>query len=153
DCAGGVRVDKLVVKSIPELVHCGLNTSSIKSYGPFDMAFLKKDVLPNVTTLIVPAGIKLPQPVIEDWHRQGKKFLGEVGLNREGRTRDAHFEFYTRFLDAAPFLDGLIINEFGMNRIARPPDPVRRERAAERHRPYEEAFRKMRADGRYKDKV
>src|SRR5262245_11350913 len=34
DCEGDVRVDKLVVKAIPELVHCGLNTSSIKSYGP-----------------------------------------------------------------------------------------------------------------------
>src|SRR5262245_49603913 len=153
DCEGDVRVDKLVVKSIPELVQCGLNSSSIKSYGPFDLAFLKKDVLPNVTTLIVSPGIKLSQPVIDDWHRQGKKFLGEVGLNREGRTGEANFEFYTRFLDAAPFLDGLIINEFGMNRIARPPDPARQERAAERHRPYEEAFRKMRAEGRYKDKV
>src|SRR5207245_4390386 len=45
DCDGNVSVDKLVVRSIPELVHCGLNTSSIKSYGPFDMQFLNKDVL------------------------------------------------------------------------------------------------------------
>jgi hypothetical protein len=121
DCEGNLSVDKLVVKSIPELVQCGLNSSSIKSYGPFDMGFLKKDVLPNVTTLIVSPGIKLPPSVIDDWHRQGKKFIGEVGLNREGRTGDVNFEFYTKFLDAAPFLDGLIINEFGMNRIARPP--------------------------------
>jgi hypothetical protein len=153
DCDGAVRVDQLVVRSIPELAQCGLNSSSIKSYGPFDMEFLKKDVLPNVTTLLVPPGIKLPQPVIDEWHRQGKKFVGEVGLNREGRTGDANFRFYTRFLDAAPFLDGLIINEFGMNRIARPPDPVRQEQAARRHRPYEEAFRRMRADDRYRDKV
>lgn len=152
DCDGGVGVDKLVVKAIPELIHCGLNASSIKSYGPFDMEFLKKDVLPNVTTLIVSPGIKLPQ-FVDDWHRQGKKFIGEVGLNREGRTSDANFAFYTKFLDAAPFLDGLIINEFGMNRIARPPDPERQERAAQRHRPYEEAFRKMRTVERYRDKV
>ncbi len=153
DCAGDVRVDRLVVKSIPELVQCGLNTSSIKSYGPFDLDFLRKDVLPNVTTLIVAAGITLPKSVIDDWHGQGKKFIAEVGLNREGKTGDENFAFYTKFLDAAPFLDGLIINEFGMNRIARPPDPVRQERAAQRHRPYEEAFRRMRADERYKDKV
>src|SRR5262249_42157936 len=89
----------------------------------------------------------------DDWHRQGKKFIGEVGLNRDGRTGDEHFAFYTRFLDAAPFLDGLIINEFGMNRVARPPRPARRGRAARRHRPYEQASRKMRAHGRYKDKV
>jgi hypothetical protein len=153
DCEGAVRVEKLVVRSIPELVHCGLNTSSIKSYGPFDMDFLKKDVLPNITTLIVSPGIKLPQAVIDDWHRQGKKFIGEVGLNRDGKTGDDNFTFYTKFLDAAPFLDGLIINEFGMNRITRPPDPKRQERAAQRHLPYEEAFKKMRADDRYKDKV
>src|SRR5262249_17490491 len=140
DCEGAIRIDKLVVKSIPELVHCGLNYSSIKAYGPFDMQFLKKDVLPNVTTLIVPAGVKLPPATTDDWHRQGKKFIGEVGLHRDGKTGAANFEFYTKFLDAAPFLDGLIINEFGMNRIARPPDPVVRARAAERHRPYEEAF-------------
>jgi hypothetical protein len=153
DCEGEVRVEKLVVRSIPELVQCGLNTSSIKAYGPFDMDFLKKDVLPNVTTLIVSPGIKLPQAVIDDWHRQGKKFIGEVGLNRDGKTGDDNFTFYTKFLDAAPFLDGLIINEFGMNRITRPPDPRRQERAAQRHLPYEEAFKKMRADDRYKDKV
>jgi hypothetical protein len=153
NCQGRVRLDKLVVKSIPELVHCGLNASSVKSYGPFDMEFLKKDVLPNVTTLIVSAGIKLPQSVIDDWHRQGKKFIGEVSLNRDGRTGAANFEFYTRFLDNAPIFDGLIINEFGMNRITGPPNPAVRERAAQRHRPYEEAFRKMRSDGRYRDKV
>lgn len=153
DCEGTIKVEKLVVRSIPELVHCGLNSSSIKSYGPFDLEFLKKDVLPNVTTLIVSPGINLPKPVIDDWHRQGKKFIGEVGLNRAGKTGDVNFEYYTKFLDTSPFLDGLIINEFGMNRIARPPDPVRRERAAQRHRPYEEAFKKMRADPRYRDKA
>src|SRR5262245_37817449 len=116
DCEGDVRVDKLVVKSIPELVQCGLNSSSIKSYGPFDLAFLKKDVLPNVTTLIVSPGIKLSQPVIDDWHRQGKEFLGEVGLNREGRTGEANFELYTRLLDEAPFLDGLVMNYLGIDR-------------------------------------
>jgi hypothetical protein len=40
-----------------------------------------------------------------------------------------------------------------MNRITRPSDPAHREQAAQRHRPYEEAFRKMRADARYRDKV
>jgi hypothetical protein len=46
ECEGDVCVDKLAVKAIPELVHCGLNTSSIKSYGPFDVPFIKRDVLP-----------------------------------------------------------------------------------------------------------
>lgn len=153
DCDGDISVEKLVVRSIPELVQCGLNSSSIKAYGPFDMEFLKKDILPNVTALIVSPGLQLPQPVIDDWHRQGKKFIGEVGLNREAKTGDENFNFYTKFFETAPFLDGLIINEFGMNRAMGPPNPERQQRAAARHRPYEEAFRMMRADERYKDKV
>ena len=52
DCDGDIRVEKLVVKAIPELIHCGLGfNSAIKSYGLYDMEFLKKDILPNVTTL------------------------------------------------------------------------------------------------------
>ena len=59
-CEGDVRVEKLVVRAIPELIHCGLGfDSAIKGYGQYDMEFLKKDILPNVTTLIVPHNIKL----------------------------------------------------------------------------------------------
>ncbi|MBI4657696.1 MAG: hypothetical protein HY735_02400, partial [Verrucomicrobia bacterium] len=55
ECQGGIRVEKLVVKAIPELIHCGLGFNpEIKSYGLYDMDFLKADILPNVTTLIVP---------------------------------------------------------------------------------------------------
>ena len=153
ECEGDVRVDKLVVKSIPDLIHSGLFNPAIKSYGPYDMGFLQRDVLPNITGLIVPLNLKLPQVDIDDWHRQGKKFIAEVGLNPQGRTGDENFKFYTTFLDTAPFVDGLIINEFGMNRPSRIPSPTRQERSAKRHESYEAAFRKMRADDRYKDKV
>ncbi len=55
ECQGRITVEKLAVKAIPELIHCGLGFDpQIKSYGLYDMEFLKKDVLPNVTTLIVP---------------------------------------------------------------------------------------------------
>ena len=55
ECAGGLYVDKLVIKAIPELMHCGLGFDpAIKSYGKYDVEFLKQDILPNVTTLIVP---------------------------------------------------------------------------------------------------
>lgn len=152
-CDENVRVERLIVRSIPELIHCGLNFSSIKSYGPFDLMFLEKDVLPNVTSLIVSAGIQLPSSVTEDWHKQGRRWIGEVSLNREGKTGEVNFDFYRKFYDNAPFLDGLIINEFGMNRIARPPDEVRRARAAARHQPYEDAFKMLRNDERYRNKT
>ena len=154
ECEGGARVERLTVKSIPELMHCGLGfESSIKGYGLFDMEFLKKDILPNVTTLLVPSNIQLPQETIDGWHRQGKKFVAEVGLNGRGKTAEEDFAYYTGIFEKAPFLDGVIINEFGMNRAEGPPNPERQKRAAARHLPYEEAFRKMRADERYKDKA
>src|SRR5207247_10328231 len=82
ECRGNSSVEKLAVKAIPELIHCGLGFNpEIKSYGLYDMDFLKADVLPNVTTLIIPNNIKLSEPVIDDWHRQGKRFVAEVGIN------------------------------------------------------------------------
>ena len=153
ECKGSIRVEKLVVKAIPELMHCGLGfNSSIKSYPTYDMEFLKKDILPNVNILLVPHNIQLPQPVIDDWHRQGKWFVAEVGKNAEGKTPDEIFEFYANFFNTARFLDGLIINEFGMNRKSGISSPERQNRAAQRHQPYEDAFKKLRADERYKDK-
>ena len=66
ECAWGIHVEKLVVKAIPELIHGGLGfDSAIKSYGKYDLPFLKKDILPNVTTLIVPHNIKLEPTMID----------------------------------------------------------------------------------------
>jgi hypothetical protein len=154
DCEGDATVERLVVKAIPDLIHCGLGFNpAIKSYGLYDMDFLKKDILPNVTTLIVPSNIELPQSVIDGWHRQGKRFIAEVGINSQGKTADDHFRYWTSVLDKAPFLDGILINEFGMNRRSIRPNPQRQMRAQQRHDLYEAAFRKMRADDRYRDKA
>ena len=91
----GLKVQSMSVKAIPELIHCGLGfNSAIKSYGLYDMQFLKKDILPNITTLIVPQNIELPKDVIDAWHVQGKKFVAEVGINgqalNEPYLRDAN---------------------------------------------------------------
>jgi hypothetical protein len=154
ECDGDVSVSRLVVKAIPDLIHCGLGFNpAIKSYGVYDMEFLKKDILPNVTALIVPHNIELSQSVIDNWHRQGKRFIAEVGINTQGKTADDHFNYWTGFLEKQPFLDGIIINEFGMNKPSRRPSAERQRRAQQRHQLYEEAFTKMRADHRYKDKV
>src|SRR6266542_4340697 len=103
---GNATVDRLVVRAIPELVHCGLELNpEIKSYGRYDIEFLKGDILPNVTTLIVPGSIKLSRSVMEDWHRQGKWFVAEAGINSQARTVEDHFKFWTGFYDQAPILD------------------------------------------------
>jgi hypothetical protein len=154
ECDGGTSVSSLVIKAIPDLLHCGLGFNpAIKSYGLYDMEFLRKDVLPNVTTLIVPHNIELSDTIIDHWHREGKKFVAEVGVNVQANTAEEHFTYWTGFLNKRPFLDGIIINEFVMNKPSQRPNPERQKRAEQRHRLYEEAFAKMRADDRYRDKA
>jgi len=125
----------------------------------YDMEFLRRDILPNVTTLIVPNSIKLPDSIIEDWRRQGKRFIAEVGINSQARTADEHAAFWTGFLRNAPFLDGIIINEFIVNQPVAEWVPVmtadRRARMEQERAAYEayaEAFGKIHADNRYAGK-
>lgn len=160
-CDGGARIERLVVKAIPELIHCGLGfNAAIKSYPRYDMEFLKKDILPNVTTLIVPNNIELPPETIDAWHQQGKRFVAEVGINGQAKTADEHYQFWKAFLDKTPFLDGFIINEFIVNnpsiRPGETPSPERRQRMEkeqQRHLVFEEAFKKLKADDAMRTKM
>ncbi len=161
DCQGDVGLSTLEVRAIPELIHCGLGfNSAIKSYGLYDMRFLEADILPNVTTLIVPNNIELPPHTIDLWHAQGKRFVAEVGINSQAKTPDEHARFWAGFLDKAPFLDGIIINEFIVNnpstRSGAPLSPERQKRMdneRQRYRDYEQAIKTLRTDARYKDKT
>jgi hypothetical protein len=161
ECKGSINVERLAVKAIPELIHCGLGFNpQIKSYGLYDMHFLKPDILPNVTTLIVPNNIKLSKSVIEDWHRQGKRFVAEVGINSQGKTAKDHFKFWSGFYDKTPFLDGIIINEFIVNgpvsewvETMTPERRARMEQERQHYEVYGEAIKQMRADDRYKNKM
>jgi len=161
ECKGDINMEKLAVKAIPELIHCGLEYNpQIKSYGLYGMEFLKADILPNVTTLIVPNNIKLPESVIDNWHRQGKRFVAEAGINSQARTAEDHFNYWSSFYDKTPFLDGIIINEFIVNNPSTRPgltiSPERQERMEherQQHTVYGEAIKKMRGDDRYKTKT
>jgi len=161
DCQGEIRVERLLVRAIPELIHCGLGfNSQIKAYGTYDMEFLKRDILPNVTTLIVPNNIDLAGSVIDDWHRQGKTFIAEVGIDSQAKTADQHFSYWTSFYEKAHFLDGIIINEFIVNRpvaewVERmtPERSARMEQEREQYEVYADAIKRIRRDDRYKDKM
>jgi hypothetical protein len=160
-CRGEIRVERLVVKAIPELIHCGLGFDpQIKSYGLYDMEFLKKDILPNVTTLIVPASIQFGESQIEDWHRQGKKFVAEVGVDPQAKTSEEHFKYWTSFYDKTPFLDGVIIDEFIVNRPVSewvegmtPERLARMDQERQQYGEYGEALKRIRANDRYKNKM
>lgn len=157
---GEASVERLIVKAIPELIHCGLGFNpEIKSYGAYDMDFLKRDILPNVTTLIVPNSIKLPESVIDDWHRQGKKFLAEVGINSQAKTAEEHFKYWSGFYERAPFIDGIVINEFIVNRpvvewAELTPERLKRmDDERQQYELYRQAIEKMRADDRFTNKM
>jgi hypothetical protein len=159
EAKGNISVDKLVVKAIPELIHCGLGFNpEIKAYGPYDLDFLRPDILPNVTTLIVPGNSQLSRSVIEDWHRQGKWFVAEAGIDAGAKTAEDHFKYWTALYDRAPFLDGIIVNEFIVNRPViewaqlTPERRARMEQERTQYAVYGDAIKRMRADERHQNK-
>ena len=153
ECNGDISVASLVVKTIPELMHCGLGFDpQIKAFGHYDYEFMKKDIAPNVTTVVVPSNVQLTQAVIDDWHGQGKKFVAEVGFNSKAKAADEHFKSWTSVYERAPFLDGVIVNEWGMNLHSDRRRPDHMERETKRHKLCEDAFAMIRADERFKNK-
>lgn len=157
--SGTISLEHLTVKATPELIHCGLGYNpQIKSYGLYDMDFLKRDVLPNVTTLIVPPNITLSNSVIEDWHRQGKKFIAEVGIDPQAKTADDHAKYWTGFFHSTPFIDGIIIDEFIVNRPVAEWATLTADRLARMKKEsadyelYSQAFQKIRADREFGNK-
>ena len=157
ESSGSINLQNLEVKAIPELMHCGLGFNpEIKSYGVYDWDFLRRDILPNVTTLIVPNNIQVAERPLEEWHRQGKKFVAEVGISSQAKTAEEHAKFWNSVYDKTPFLDGLIINEFIVNRPVaewaelNPERLGRIENERKQYKTYGEAIKKMRADNRYK---
>ena len=159
-CAGDARVDKLIVRAVPELMHCGLGfNSSIKGYGIYDLEFLKRDLLPNITTLVVPHSIQLEPLVIDNWHRQGKRFVAEVGINGQAKTAEDHAKYWSDFYEKAPWLDGILINEFIVNaetyrlESVSPERRARVEKEQANYQRYEQALKLVRADPRYRDKA
>lgn len=157
--SGSITVEHLTVKAIPELMHCGLGFDpQIKSYGRYDLDFLKGDILPNVTTLIVPPNIKLPDAAIADWHHQGKHFVAEAGVSSDAKTGAEHAAYWSSFFTNAPFIDGVIIDEFIVNRpvsewaMLTPERLARMDHERADYGRYAEAFKVIRADPHYAGK-
>ena len=161
ECQGDERLNELVVRAIPELIHCGLGFNpEIKSYGVYDLDFLKMDILPNVTTLVVPNNIQLSESAVADWHRQGKRFVGEVGIDSQAKSAEDHFQYWSGFFDRVPFLDGIIINEFIVNRpmaewveVMTPERQARVEQERQQYEWYGEALKNLRGADRYGSKM
>src|SRR5262249_39121273 len=129
-----------------------------KSYGLYDMNFLQKEILPNVTTLIIANNLQLSDDVVKDWHRQGKRFVAEGGINSQIETAADPFKYWRGFFDRTPFLDGIIIDEFIVNypmqRASLTPERKSRwEHEKLQYEHYSEALKQLRADAHYSNKL
>lgn len=160
DGDGDLKNLRLVVRAIPELVHSGLGYDpQIKAYGSYDLSFLRAEISPNITTLIMPNNFKPDDSFVESWHAQGKRLIGEIGLDGQGTTADDHLKFWNGFFERSPWLDGLIIDEFIVNRPVIEWAPLTPERLARMDKErkedevYGDAFKLMRADDRFKNKT
>src|SRR5262249_16412437 len=145
---------------IPDLMHCGLGFNpAIKAFGLYDMDFLKKDVLPNITTLIVPSSANLPESQVLDWHGQGKHFVAEVGIDGQAKPAQEHFDHWMSYYAKGSLLDGLIINEFIVNRpviewaTLTPDRLARMEAERQQYAACAEAIQKIRTDDRARNKM
>src|SRR6266576_4803251 len=84
---------------------------------------------------------------------------GNVEVNVEKKTAEDHFKYWSSFYDKTPFLDGIIINEFIVNRPVLEWAEMTAERRArmeqerQQYGVYGEAIKRMRTDDRFKNKM
>lgn len=112
----GRRVRKVVVRTVPELLFTkyGYNPH-IAEYGPYDWQFLRTYVHPHVNA-IIGSGAAGHRPEIEEWKRQGGKWIIERGLQwgaTDTVTADEAFAAWAAEPGIAdPALDGILLDEF-----------------------------------------
>lgn len=118
ECTGGARVESLIIRAIPEIGYCRVDSGpQIKPYGPCDWEFLKEHVLPHIN-LAVSRGVPEEQAQRDEWKRQGKRWITETPLpglgNPEGVTADGvEKAWIERGRLDDPLIDGIIVDEFG----------------------------------------
>jgi hypothetical protein len=111
---GAARSTQVVVRSIPMLQHAFYDAHPhIAPYGSYDWEFLRKDVLPNVNTMV--GG---PGPELEAWKKSGRKWISIIGLPQMTRDDEAAVESAYQHWSSSPgfqnaLMDGVIVDEFG----------------------------------------
>jgi hypothetical protein len=140
---GPAKLDRLIVRAIPELAFCKFQYDPlISALGRYDWAFVQKHVATNVNC-IVGNGTAEHGEFVKSWKQQGKRWIVECGVPaldiKQPLTAD---EAYTYWTQNAGFtnrlLDGVIADEFLNNRKGMKypewTEAVRRIRAAETFR-------------------
>jgi hypothetical protein len=145
ECAGGARLARLVIRAIPEIGYCRVDSGpQIKAYGPCDWDYLARYVLPHIN-LAVSHGAESEAAHWEQWRRQGKRWIVETPLPGIGKTDGVSADEVERgwiangHLDE-PRLDGIIVDEFSAG-----DDPI--------WGAWHEALRRLRDNPKYAGKV
>lgn len=117
-CHGDAWVEHLVVRSIPEIGYCRIDSGpQVRPYGPCDWSYLEKHILPHIN-LAVSHGSEAERQHWREWKRQGKRWIVETPLPGIGKTDGVSAdEVETAWVErgkvAEPLLDGMIVDEFG----------------------------------------
>jgi hypothetical protein len=111
---------KVVVRAIPELAFIKYGYHPWNSaYGPYDWAYLQKNVLPDINVM-VGCGVAAEKPFVESWKAQGRKWYHEVDsvgnpayvkVSPSAETVFASMREFAGFKD--PAYDGVLVDEFG----------------------------------------
>jgi len=115
--SGRPKLARLIVRAVPETIYCQFpQNPHVSEYGTYDWEFLKKHVLHSANTIVGGASPE-QKPYIEEWKRQGRRWITACGV--PGLSSDAPItaeEAYRYWSGIAgyrdPLLDGVIADEF-----------------------------------------
>ncbi|MDZ4858378.1 MAG: LamG domain-containing protein [Candidatus Hydrogenedentes bacterium] len=93
-CEGKPVIQRIIVRSIPELMFCGYPTGGgkVEGYGAYDFDFLREDVLPNISGIVAIGGERSLQlqrwtDEVKDkwntftlWKNMGRRWYQEYGI-------------------------------------------------------------------------
>jgi hypothetical protein len=142
---GDAKLERLVVRAVPEIIYCKFQYDPhVSEYGPYDWQFLSKYVLPNINT-IVGGGDEKHRLFVEEWKKQGKRWIVECGVPGSSReatvTADEAYKYWSENAGfREPLLDGVIADEFG----GAPP---------QKYQAWIEAIRRIRDNREFRGKV
>lgn len=119
-CEGDLRAERIIVRSIPEILFAKYGYNPwVSNFGPYDWIFLKKHILPNITT-IIGTGRQEDTELAREWKASGRKWIVECGVPALGErgekptiTVDEAFTYWAKNPGfQGKFLDGVIADEF-----------------------------------------
>lgn len=117
------ELQSLVVRSVPELVFCGLQHKPylprIAAFGPYDWEFLgEAGVLANANVMVFRGGHGMDDPdhipYMEQWTSQGKRWLSSTGLQNCPTPRAYARYFLSLPGFSHPELSGDFLDEIGL---------------------------------------